>query len=210
MFAALKDINVLNRRYAQLLAYGINLAVDKYNEKQVANGQKQLIISPLHAEDFEKIVLSNELDLIAQALRGVIRVLNDNAITQVVHLKSFIQNKEYLTEEFLTEENAYAVINAIEPLTQLSIIPTLVKAADKQIYLSVANIGLNIDHSLDLENAQITEDLGTIVNILRKAVEFGALEFVYAKNISDINYEILDDIPQLDYNYEYEELKRYE
>ena len=194
MFAALKDINVLNRRYAQLFAYGINLAVDKYNEKQVANGQKQLIISPLHAEDFEKIVLSNELDLIAQALRGVIRVLNDNAITQVVHLKSFIQNKEYLTEEFLTEENAYAVINAIEPLTELSIVPVLVKAADKQIYLSVANLGLNIDHSLDLENAQITEDLGTIVNILRKAVEFGALEFVYAKNISDINYEVLASV----------------
>ena len=86
------------------------------------------IVSDICFSNFacEGVVLAEELDLVSQAVCAAIRLLNDNAITQVVHLNQFIQNKEYLTEEFLTDENGYAIIDVIEPLTQSNIKNSLI------------------------------------------------------------------------------------
>ena len=193
-FDTLGEINVLSRRFPELLAYGINFAVEKVNAGQAAKGKNPLFISNVRAQDFDHVVLAEELDLISQVVCGAIRFLNDNAITQVVHLNQFIQNKEYLTEEFLTEENGNALIDVIEPLTQSNILPVVVKAAEKQIYVTLANVGLDLEHTLNVSDEAIKADLATLLGVVRKAVDFGALEFVYAKDISDIDYEILASV----------------
>ena len=64
-----------------------------------------------------------------------------------------------------------------------------------------ANIGLDIEHTLNVSNEAITADLATLVGVLRKAVDFGALEFVYAKDISDIAR--MRDTMRYDYNKAY-------
>lgn len=191
---AFADINIVERRIGEILSFAINYAVDTYNKGAASKGQPIFVVEKLYPEDFKHIVWDNEVDALVESFQALVTFLHANTFTQVVQIERFINNKEYLTEEFLTEENAHLLIDAIEPLAGLQIIPVLVSAAENQIYRTLALKGIDLEPVLDVTNEQLSADLTTIVNLVRKVVDLGALEYVYNKNISSIDYEIISSM----------------
>lgn len=188
---ALADVNILERRPGEILAFVVNYAVAKYNEGQAQNGKPLFIVDKMYASDFKHVVWGEEVNALVESYKALINFLDANTFDQVVHIERFINEKGYLDPEFLTIENGQAVLDIIEPLVTLQILPPIVKAAESQIYRTVAEKGFNIDPILNVENEELSEDLGTLIGIVRKVVNLGALEYVHSKNISVIDYEII-------------------
>lgn len=184
---ALADINILEKHPEGILAAIINFAVDMYNKK-AAN---PIEMDRLTAADFEGIVWSQEVNTLVDAFQKALKLLNDNHYTQSGQIEVFITNKSYLSEEFLTVENGNKALDVLESLVQLQVISPIVKAADDYIYFNLLKVGLSLDTLLDLTNEELTQDLVTIVGVARKAVNLGALEYVYNKDVSYIDYEII-------------------
>ena len=187
---AIANINILEKHPGEILAWAVNFAVSKYN----ATAAKPIEMDELTAADFAHVVWSKEVNLVVNAFQELIQVLNDNNYTQSGQIEAFIVNKVYLTEDFLTIKNGNELLDIVENLVQLQIIAPIVKAADDFIYSTLLEKGLSLYSLLDVTNEEFTEDLVTVVNVVRKVVDLGALEYVYNKDISYIDYAAIAGI----------------
>ena len=191
---ALAEINIIERRTNEILAYALNFAVAKYNESAEAKGGQALVIEKFEASDFANVVWADEVNRVVEAYIGAVELLEANGLTTVDEIKAFATEKDYLKEEFLTKENGHAVINIVEPLLNSQLVSILVNAAEEQIYQLAQAKGLNITGVLAVTEDELRQDLNTILGIARKAVDLGALEYIYNKDISNIDYEIIASI----------------
>ena len=191
---ALAEVNILERRTGEILAFAINYGVGMYNENAAKKGQTQLLIDKLYAKDFENVVWANEVNAAVEAYQALISFCDANSFTQVTQIERFVKEKQYLQAEFLTEENAHLLVDIIEPIAGLQVIPVLVSAAENQIYRTLALQGIDLAPVLDVTNEQLSADLTTIVNVARKVIDLGVLEYVYNKDISSFDYELIASI----------------
>ena len=187
---ALAEINILETRANEVLPWAINYAVAKYNETAKA----PIELAALDANDFAHIVWAEEVNTLVNAFQELVEVLNANNFSHSDQISVFISSKGYLTEDFLTKENAHGLLDVVEELANLQIISPIVKSAEYYVYELLLSKGLVLPSVLDVTNEELSQDLVTIVKLVRKVVDFGALEYVYNKDISYIDYQAIAGI----------------
>lgn len=170
------------------------LATLIYNEivERVVPADQTLIIA---AEDFafETIDWMSEKEILKELLGVGYDFLEANNLVNMADVQSFVKDKLYNSKALLRDENGYVLADAIRVLQNSQLLGNVIeKLYNYGIYFANSgqiNLPIPIDYLMDMPKEKLMEDMGAIADILDKAVEFGAMEYLASNDIRDLQLE---------------------
>ncbi len=137
-----------------------------------------------------------EFATIASAIREVRTFMDGLEYTSLSSLLNIVKNKDYVYENFYNETSYHAVTNAIRTLADSQILgamlPDLLDFAINEVHKKGYDIVFLKDEVYTTEFK--LEDIKVVANILDKAYDFGVVEYVFNKDIPEINEAIANEI----------------
>ena len=183
-------LNVINKCGAKVLPEVVNYVLGKNDKLNIDYEFTQA--------DFAVIDWATETELLGEVLVKAGALAESLNLDSLSDILLFINNKDFLNEIVVTEENVNKVLEIVDI------------AVDSKIIQAVAVAG--VDFALDfaktkgfdvtflkgrLTGEELISDLNVIVQIAQNAVDFGAIEFLNTKNIEDINVDYVVEIVAL-------------
>ena len=139
---------------------------------------------------------NTEFAVIASAIAEFKPFMEGLEYTSLSSLMNIFKNKDYVYENFYNETSYKALTRAINTMADSQILgamlPDLLDYAIQFAYEKGYDIIFLKDEVYTTEFK--LEDIRTIANILDKAYDFGIVEYVFNKNIEEINDIILNEI----------------
>lgn len=143
-------------------------------------------------DDVKAVDFEQEFALIASIVReseDLVKALNAKHLYQVIR---FVMDEHYKEQNAWTDELVQAVAKVLRPATQLQTIGVLWPAVANIIRPYIDNSGLPlafVRYYIEVEYTaeKLAEDLNTIVDIALEAVELGALEYIFTKDIKELS-----------------------
>ncbi len=145
-------------------------------------------------EDFARLVTI--VDSIAE-------IAKNNGLTTYADMKLFVTEKGYTSAQYVTDANLHSILDIVETLVGANLIsPYLEKGLSAIIdYVVIGNEKLPDMKfvSIAIDNKEYTAelmkaDLQTIIAMARNAIDFGAVELYYNKQLSEINVQPIQNI----------------
>lgn len=178
--AMLDELNIYTIDKAEWLVIGVNQLL-----------QALKVEDRIDVNSFDGIDLDNEINCLINALDEISELLIALNIESTNDLKQFINNKDYLNGQYVTDETLNIVINTIENLQQMQtfrvLLPILAKFGVDQIKGDDLTFLKDAVHADTFTTDELLEDISTVIRIARKAIEFGAFDMIF-----DIYNESLD------------------
>ncbi|MGI6729324.1 MAG: hypothetical protein ACOX5P_03615, partial [Bacilli bacterium] len=173
----------------------LNIVVAHY-EEAIREGL-WMIDADIADVDLANVVWADEVNLIAEAVKEAIKALPNNEIKYLDELFDFIDEVKADYEIAITEANGLSVANILDILkdseiVKAVIIPLYQMAIDKFVDADAKYAGfINL---AGYTAAMAVEDLGRVVNIIKYAIEFGAVDIYHGEAI---DYANADPIPSI-------------
>ncbi len=156
---ALHDMQLFEGHEAEFMSWALNYAADKIGVEIETN-----------PEDFENVNWKGQKDFYKEIVSDLGAFLRNNNLYTIGDINEFIQNKQYDTKEFITQDNASDVLVILDKLVDIQIFdaisPLIVKYAISKVEIE----DLSLDYVLDFTNSQINEDLHALIEVLQIAV----------------------------------------
>ena len=183
-------LNVLNKCASTILPSVLN--------NVLANNANLNIEYEFTTADFAEINWASETKLLGEALVELGALCEVNNLDSLSDILLFVHNKDFLNSAVVTTENANKLVEVLDILVESKLVQAALPAG--------LEFGLNIakQQGLDLTflkgeltGEELLSDLNVIVEILRNAVDFGAVEYVATGDIADIDASYLVNIVAL-------------
>ena len=183
-------LNVLNKCASTILPSVLN--------NVLANNANLNIEYEFTTADFAEINWASETKLLGEALVELGALCEVNNLDSLSDILLFVHNKDFLNSAVVTTENANKLVEVLDILVESKLVQAALPAG--------LEFGLNIakQQGLDLTflkgeltGEELLSDLNVIVEILRNAVDFGAVEYVATGDIADIDVSYLVNIVAL-------------
>ncbi len=191
--AKLEEVNLIANNFGDLVALGLNMVLPKLGLEQVEKNS------------LDHLIANNELGMIITILNEAQNVLNELELVSLSDIVTFVNNKEFANSETYKEVYSDVTINALCNILNSVASSEIVKSqAAKLFNFAVSKLALGIDLSFmkdSVTSSELASDVATIANIVKLAVEAGALEFVFEKDITNLTLvpviEIVDELKAL-------------
>jgi len=202
-----KSIDNINLTYvANALAELRNLntlkvALPEFAEMATNYGLKALKLQDrVSASDYEAMTKedwSADLDTLITVVNMISDLLAENNFVSTDDIKEFITDKNWRYAEYANEVNAYAVLDIVDTIANLKVLEPALPAACKY-GIEKASSKLDVSFLNDkiynpLTGKALISDIHTIVSMAKDIVRFGALEYLFTKDIAHLDVTILAD-----------------
>lgn len=186
--ALLDELNLLTKTAPQWTALAAKYVVDKL----------KVDVSIL-SSTYEKIDYTNENQLLQQAIKEIAKLLaNEN-------LESIQEIKDYVSNQYFKDINTYndAAIDNVQNLVRIIAQSEVIKVNLSSLLDFGAKLlgeKLNMDLSFvegKLTNEEVASDLNKLVDISEYAVEFGIVELIFDKDLTEIDLQPVIELVRL-------------
>ncbi len=161
---ALFSVQMIRPNQNAILAWTLNYVGEKL--------ENTIKLEKVTAEQFEGLDLDSEGEIAKEVITNVVKFLEKNELTTTEELLTFINNQDYLTTNFVTEENASEVINILEGLTNLKLLECLSPVFFQALVNRLVENELIEDFwEENITGKQIMDDLKSILAIAHIAVD---------------------------------------
>ena len=179
----------------------LNEMLDKLFELDLINNREDLFAIPVFNKlgieyDFSEVDWDHEENVLKNVVVAARNVLEKHDLNTVKEILDVVQSGEYKERDFLTDELAYDAVDVVEAALDSKVLQQLLaglyeKAVNQYIpYESAKQVMLFGEGERDYNKELFNEDLTKVANILRTAIEAGALEYLFGET---------DDLPQAIY-----------
>ena len=178
---AIYNLNVYMKLKADWLGYGLGMALNVLN-------------ITVDADDFKDILSDQEA--FKDVIRNACSLVESLDIRSMTSASNFLSNKDYLDESIYSDTNFGYIQNV---LTQL-ISTNIVKAIFPKLLDYAINTAKNMNIDVSFINDSYTNvdlagsDIPALINIVKYALDFGALQYLNEKDITDIDVEYIKSI----------------
>lgn len=188
----LSDIHTLEVCYNKWLNLALNYALKSLNTELFKPSDFEYMLDEMWQEDFENL---------ASAVDNVGDILYNNHLTTYQDIMKFIEQKGYLSANYVNKENVNAVLDLVENIASLNLISPIYETVILFVldnYVLTKNGDLYFVEDI-IENGEYTgsdvcDDIYVIIDMIRTALDFGAIEIFYDKKLENIDVEPLKEI----------------
>ncbi len=179
---AVKDLNVLNKKYPELASELINFALTKLSSKQSVT--PELFVGITFSEEVPALVAAlNQFDAVAKNAEFV----KVKDIIEVTKDKKFYENEKYANENVV-----YPLIDTLIELTDLRTLEAAMQVLSQVIVEFADKGGINVNFLFkDVTNEQLISDAKLLLEYAKDAVKLGGLEYLTTKDIANFDATIL-------------------
>ena len=137
--------------------------------------------------DFVGVDWDVENDLFQELVSAVDKFLVETDLVSIDNIKDLQARGFKLQEQYATSENANNLVDVVAAISNLATFNVLSKDLVDFGLAKLETSGLSLTYLTDkVDNNEVTEDVKSIVVALRKLIEFGVVEQMFAK--AEINY----------------------
>ncbi|MBQ4571129.1 MAG: hypothetical protein IJB21_05505 [Bacilli bacterium] len=189
MVPLLEEVNLLTKTNDYIAEIVYNMILPKIGLKSV------------DVEHFEDINFANENAVLVKVLEEAKVLLELENFTTVSDVVSFVKNKEYLYSDKYEQTFASDAVESMFRLVQLAVSSELVQLELVPLFnYGVSKLSEKVDVSFledSVKTSELVSDVDVLIKMARLAIEFGALEYVFTKNIEVVNLEPVIEIVAL-------------
>ena len=158
---ALFDTHIIKGNEAELAAYGLNYV------SKLANANMEFT-----AEQFKGVDWKLEVESIKLVLEKFVTFTNENNLSTVNRFISFIENGEYKSKDFLSQENADMLFDLVDSAAELQTIEYSLPVLLEFGLVKLEESGVDVTFlGKDMTPELLAEDLRNIVKAARIAVK---------------------------------------
>lgn len=186
MVEGLYDFNILHGNMIEILDIIFTFVNTKVKE----------IEFDINYQELKDVDYYAEFATIASAIIELKQFMEGLEYTSLSSLMNIVKNKDYLYENFYNETSFKALTSAVRKLADSKVLGALLPDLLDYALSLAYDKGYDVVFLKDkvYTNAYKLEDIKTLANILDKAYDFGAVEYVFNKELSTINEVILNEI----------------
>ena len=166
------------------------------NNKEIAELVFNMILPALKLEkvsaaDFENINFAAENAVLVNALEEVKVLCEVEGFDKVSEIIRFVKNREFLYIDKYEQVYSDEAILSVERLVEVATTSELVKLELVPLFnkaISLVPAQFDVQFLKDSVTAdELANDLNVLVDIAKLAVDFGAVEYIFTKDIAEIN-----------------------
>lgn len=189
----LSQLHILGKYANDWMAFGVNFGLD-----QLAKAIPGFDFTVRYvADDFATLTSENwaeDTASLGEALVRLSHILDEtfqDGFT-ITNIKEFIQQKQYMNEQYLTDTTIDNVFAALSEVIGMNVLETIVSDFVEYGVEKAVAAGYDVDFLLPIAtNKVIASDLLMLADIAKVAIQFGALEYINTKDIAQLQLTLL-------------------
>ena len=189
MVPLLEEVNLLTKTNDYIAEIVYNMILPKIGLKSV------------DVEHFEDIDFAKENAVLVKVLEEAKLLLELENFATVSDVVSFVKNREYLYSDRYEQTFNSDAVESMFRLVQLAVSSELVQLELVPLFnYGVTKLAEKVDVAFledSVKTSELVSDVDVLIKIARLAIEFGALEYVFTKDIEVVNLEPVIEIVAL-------------
>ena len=177
--ALLEELNLLNKTNDYIAELVFNMILPK------------LGLNKVHVADFKAINFAAENAVLVSALEEVKVLCEAEGFDTVSEVIRFVKNREFLYIDKYEQVYSDEAILSVERLVEIITTSELVKLELVPLFnMAISKVPAQFDVQFLKDSVtadELANDLNVLVDIAKLAVDFGAVEYIFTKDIAEIN-----------------------
>ena len=177
--ALLEELNLLNKTNDYIAELVFNMILPKLNLEKV------------HVDDFKDINFATENATLVSALEEIKVLCEVEGFDTVSDVIRFVKNRAFLYIDKYEQVYSNEAILSVERLVEIISTSELVKLELVPLFnMAISKVPAQFDVQFLKDSVtadELASDLNVLVDIAKLAIDFGALEYIFTKDIAEVN-----------------------
>ena len=158
---ALHDIELIKGHESETLAWGVNYLANELDIK----------VDEI-TDEFNDVNWLEQNEVYKEIFADIATLLRNNEILTYNELLEFIENKQYNTSKFITDQNVNDLLDILDQLVDVEVIDAIVPLAVKYgINVLDDKSGIGADYINDFTSEELNHDFHKLIEIAHKLVD---------------------------------------